>query len=221
MDPSDWIVRFAHLVDPVGSVLDVASGPGRHARWFEARGHPVTALDRDADALATCGATETIRCDLETNPIVWPVAGRRFAAVVVTRYLHRPLFPFLLDALDEGGVLLYETFAFGNARFGKPANPDFLLAPGELLARCAGLSVVAFEDGIVERPSPASIQRICALRVAAPVNTRDDSPPRRHPLSPPAGRESAKSARIASRFQWNAHRRHPRQRAPVTHPPIP
>ena len=178
MDASDWIVRFAHLV-PDGPVLDVASGRGRHARWFEDRGHRVTVLDRDAAALADSGATESIVCDLETEPIVWPVAGRRFAAVIVTNYLHRPLFPLLLEALDTQGVLLYETFAAGNARFGKPSNPDFLLAPGELLARCAGLTIVAFEDGVVERPQPASIQRLCAVR--------DEAGTDRYPLSPGAG----------------------------------
>ena len=182
-------------------MLDVASGPGRHAHWFAARGHRVTALDRDAAALEQCGAQETIVCDLETEPVAWPVAGRRFAAVVVTNYLHRPLFPLLLDALDAGGVLLYETFAAGNARFGRPSNPAFLLAPGELLARCAGLSIVAFEDGVVERPAPASIQRVCAIREPGAVDAPDASLTRRYALSPGAGGGSAKSARIASRFE--------------------
>ena len=51
-EPSRWVRRWTHLVTPGGAVLDVASGAGRHARWFAARGHPVIALDRDADALA-------------------------------------------------------------------------------------------------------------------------------------------------------------------------
>lgn len=204
-----------------GPVLDVASGHGRHARWFEARGHRVTALDRDADALAAGGATETIACDLETDPVAWPVAGRRFAAVVVTNYLHRPLFPFLLDALADDGVLLYETFAVGNGRFGKPSNPAFLLAPGELLARCAALSIVAFEDGLVARPQPASVQRICATHAVAPRDAREDSPARRHLLSPATGEEGHKSARIASHFQHHAHRASRGESSPVGHPSIP
>ncbi len=79
-------------------------------------------------------------------------------------YLHRPLFPRLVEALADGGVLVVETFAHGNERFGKPSNPDFLLAPGELLERCRGLSIVAFEDGLVDVPRPASVQRVCAVR---------------------------------------------------------
>ncbi len=53
--------------------------------------------------------------------------------MVVTNYLHRPLFPMLLDALASGGVLLYETFMAGNERFGRPSRPEFLLKDGELL----------------------------------------------------------------------------------------
>ncbi len=144
-------------------MLDVACGRGRHARWFESRGHRVTGIDRDADALAACGASEAIACDLETEPIAWPLPTRRFAAVVVTHYLHRPLFPRLIASLAPGGVLIYETFAAGNGRLGKPSNPAFLLEPGELLERCRGLTVVAYEDGLVALPAPASVQRICCV----------------------------------------------------------
>lgn len=170
--PSQWIVRFAPLVASGGAVLDVACGRGRHARWFEAHGHRVTAIDRDAEALAACGASERLCCDLERgDPAAsWPVAGRRFAAIVVTRYLHRPSLPSIVAALGPGGVLLYETFAAGNERFGRPRNPAFLLEPGELLAACRGLTIVAYEDGVVDRPAPASIQRICAVRDDGPSN---------------------------------------------------
>ena len=178
--PSAGGVRFAPLGAAGGTVLDVACGRGRHARWFEARGHRVTAIDRDAEALAGSGASETLCCDLESAPDggdPWPLEGRRFAAAVVANYLHRPLFDHLLDALEPGGVLIYETFAVGNARFGRPGNPAFLLAEGELLERCRSLAIVAFEDGVVEAPRRASIQRICAVR---PLRTGAE--PCRHAL---------------------------------------
>jgi SAM-dependent methyltransferase len=165
--PSPWIERFGRLVRAGGSVLDVASGAGRHSRWFAARGHRVTAIDRDEAALGAlagmCGTAETIVFDLETDAR-WPLVGRTFDAVVVTNYLHRPLFDDLLAVLAPGGVLLYETFAAGNARFGRPSNPAFLLEPGELLVRCAVLDVVAFEDGLDGDPPRASVQRLCAVR---------------------------------------------------------
>jgi SAM-dependent methyltransferase len=164
--PSAWVGRFLPLVRRGGSVLDLACGYGRHARLLEAGGWRVTAVDRDTAALAALAGRagiETLAADLEAGP--WPLAGRRFDAIVVTNYLHRPLFPVLADALAEGGVLLYETFMQGNARFGRPSNPDFLLRPGELLEAFGGrLAVVAFEQGEVARPKPAVVQRLCAVR---------------------------------------------------------
>ena len=166
-EPSRWVRHWAHLVDAGGAVLDVASGVGRHARWFAGLGHPVTAIDRDAAALATLRdepRIATIEADLEGAP--WPLPDdARFAAVVVTNYLHRPLMPRLVDALAPGGVLIYETFARGNETVGKPSNPAFLLEPGELLAAFApALRVVAYQDGFLAEPRPAFVQRICAVR---------------------------------------------------------
>jgi len=163
-----WVRRFAPLI-PQGEVLDLACGRGRHAKLLAESGHPLLALDRDAEALASLGGQgiTTLQADLECgNP--WPFAARRFAGIVVTNYLHRPLFPHLLESLSEGGVLLIETFAQGNGQFGKPSNPDFLLAPGELLTVAQGLHVLAYEDGYVESPRPALVQRLCAIKPPVP-----------------------------------------------------
>jgi SAM-dependent methyltransferase len=167
-EPSPWVKRFAVLVASGGNVLDVACGGGRHARHFAVRGHPVEAVDRDAQALAGLAGAPNIvtRCaDLEGGP--WPYAGRRFAGIVVTNYLHRPLLPLLAAALEPGGALIYETFMLGNEKFGRPSNPDFLLKPGELLEFCRGrLYVVAFEQGEVSEPKPAVVQRLCAVNAS-------------------------------------------------------
>jgi SAM-dependent methyltransferase len=160
--PSPWVVRWSHLVPAGGAVLDLACGRGRHLRWFAGRGHPVVGVDRDAEAIASLhGVGETLQADIENGP--WPLAGRQFAAVVVTNYLWRPLFPRILQAVAPGGVLLHETFAQGNETVGKPSRPDFLLAPGELLRAYGELRVVAFEDGFLEEP-PRFVQRIAAVR---------------------------------------------------------
>jgi SAM-dependent methyltransferase len=164
-EASDWIARWTHLVPAGGTVLDLACGRGRHLRWFAARGHRVTGVDRDAQALATLeGVGETIVADIETGP--WPLAGRRFDAVIVTNYLWRPLFPAIAAAVAPGGVLLHETFAQGNETVGRPSRPDFLLAPGELLRAYGQLRVVAFEDGFRDAP-PRFVQRIAAVRPEA------------------------------------------------------
>ncbi|MEK7438760.1 MAG: class I SAM-dependent methyltransferase [Pseudomonadota bacterium] len=164
--PSDWVCRFAGLIAPGGAVLDLACGRGRHARYLAGLGYRVEAVDRDKACLdALAGATGiSSRCaDLEAS--AWPYDPGCFDAVLVTNYLYRPLMADLLAALRPGGVLIYETFALGNEKLGRPSNPEFLLRPQELLHWVEGrLQVLAFEQGRVERPKPAVIQRICAIQ---------------------------------------------------------
>lgn len=159
-EPSDWVLRWAALVER-GPLLDLACGGGRHARLFAGRGLEVVAVDREQQVLPE--SIRFVQADLEDGS-PWPFAGQRFAAIVVANYLHRPLFQRIAESLAEGGVLIYETFMIGNEKFGKPSNPQFLLRPGELLEAFATLAVAGFEQGRVERPKPAMIQRLCALR---------------------------------------------------------
>jgi len=153
---SEWVARWAPLVTR-GPVLDVACGDGRHAIFFQSRNLEVHAVDRKRVDLP---GVHFVAADLEDGS-PWPYAGRHFGAVVVTNYLHRPLFPALRASLAADGLLIYETFMRGNERFGKPSNPEFLLRPGELFEAFADLEVLAFEQRVVQRPRPAAIQRLC------------------------------------------------------------
>ncbi|WP_298207962.1 class I SAM-dependent methyltransferase [Acidovorax sp.] len=160
--PSEWVRRWTHLIPPGSTALDVACGAGRHLRWLHGQGHPVVGVDRSAEAIAACaGLGEMVCADIENGP--WPFAGQQFGAVVVTHYLWRPLLPTIVASVAPGGVLIYETFAQGNETVGRPARPEFLLAPGELLAACQGLRVVAYEDGFLDEPA-RFVQRITAVR---------------------------------------------------------
>jgi SAM-dependent methyltransferase len=168
VNPSPWVERFGSDVVSPGPVLDVACGGGRHTRWFASRGYDVVAVDRDLTAVAdlvTAPNVELVETDLEEGSPL-PFGPRTFGAVVVTNYLWRPILDAIVDAVAEGGWLLYETFALGNERFGRPTNPDFLLRPGELLelARTHELRVVGYEDVEVEAPRPALVQRLAAVR---------------------------------------------------------
>ena len=185
--PSEWVLRWAHLIQAHGNVLDVACGSGRHAHWLAMQGFQVTGVDRDAEALATtqalwpanaASARQLLKADIENQP--WPLAGQTFDALVITHYLWRPLWPQLLASLAPGGVYIHETFAHGNATVGKPSRPDFLLQPGELLTVCSGMRVVAYEDGFCSNPD-RFVQRIVAVRDTTPA----DAPPARHNLTQP------------------------------------
>jgi SAM-dependent methyltransferase len=178
--PSPWIERFGASVPTTARVCDVACGGGRHTRWFAERGHHVVAIDRDLSGVTELGDTdfteglhvELVEADLEdgTPP---PIPSRAFGVVVVTNYLWRPILDAVVDGVAAGGMLLYETFAVGNERFGRPTNPDFLLRRNELLgvALAHGLVVLAFEDVEVETPKPAVVQRIAAVRLTGDAAT--------------------------------------------------
>ncbi|MEY2860869.1 MAG: hypothetical protein RL392_1327 [Pseudomonadota bacterium] len=181
-EPSPWITRWAHLLQPACSVLDVACGAGRHAAFFAQRGHAVTGLDRDIGGLQDLAHLVTlVQADIENGP--WPLKAdgntTQFQAVVVTNYLWRRLLPTLIASLSPGGVLLYETFTIGNESVGRPSRPDFLLRPGELLEVCKSFHIVGYECGYLDNP-PRFVQRIAAIQPRLSQQT-DDSPVR-YPL---------------------------------------
>ncbi|MCX8521298.1 MAG: class I SAM-dependent methyltransferase [Rhodoferax sp.] len=181
--PSPWIVRWSHLLAPGCSVLDVACGSGRHLQWFAQRGHPVSGVDKNtATAKRLVPQALLLEADIENSP--WPLQDshgpQRFDAVVVTNYLWRPLLPTLVQSVAPGGFLIYETFAAGNESVGRPARADFLLQPGELLQLCAGMDVVAYENGFLGSPE-RFVQRIVACNPATP--TMPAKPRARHLLS--------------------------------------
>ena len=163
---SPWVSRFVPLIGPGGTVLDLACGGGRHARYLASLGFAVEAVDRDAESVGALSDISGInaRCaDLEGGP--WPYLGRHFAGVVVTNYLWRPLFPQIMATLDKAGILIYETFMIGNEAFGKPSNPAYLLRRDELRHVVHNhLEIIAFEQGEISEPRPAVVQRICAVR---------------------------------------------------------
>ncbi len=170
--PSEWVTRHSHLIKPQGLVLDLACGQGRHSRYFLEQGFLVVAVDRDISLLSAVGLPsdlysdqfDAVEVDLETGnrPALF---DRKFDAVVVTRYLHRPLLPLLSDLLAQNGVLIYETFAVGNERYGRPSNPDFLLKENELLQVFqTSLAIKAFETVELGTPRSAVVQRVCAVR---------------------------------------------------------
>lgn len=164
--PSDWVVKHTPLIGSGGRVLDLACGYGRHAIWLAAQGYQVDAVDCNAQALAGMHEITNINviaADIECGE--WPVAEQKYDAIIVSRYLCRPILRMLAQMLNVNGVLIYETFMIGNERFGKPSNPDYLLLQDELYSVYAPLlKIHAFEQGEVKGTVPAMMQRICAVK---------------------------------------------------------
>ncbi len=170
-EPAPWVVRFLAPLEPGARVLDLACGGGRHLRGALARGHAVTGLDRDLSGVKDLEGADNVRlieADLE-QPGAFPLRGEVFDAVIVTNYLWRPILGDIAACVGARGLLVYETFARGNERCGKPKNPDYLLEPNELLEAFAPhLAVIAFEHGLAERPHPRLVQRLAACGLKHP-----------------------------------------------------
>ena len=166
--PAAWVQKHVPLIPKTGQVLDLACGNGRHTRFLLEEGHTVLAIDKNITGLSDISGQEnleTMTADLEDGS-AFPLQGREFSGIVIVNYLHRPLFEDLIDVLAEGGVLIYQTFMRGNEAHGRPRNPDFLLKENELKNVFGSrLKVLAFEQGYEEHPSPAIVQKICAVKV--------------------------------------------------------
>ncbi len=164
----------------LGPVLDLACGRGRHARWLAAHGLRVVALDRDRAALRALAAEaeasalpiEPVRADAE-HAAGLPLRPACFGAIVVTRFLYRPLAPSLEALLRPAGLLLYETFTKKNRELGQvPANSSFLLDEGELPTLFPRLDVLCFEERFRPRPGGAGVEWVASLsaRKRLPAN---------------------------------------------------
>ncbi|MGE0765352.1 MAG: class I SAM-dependent methyltransferase [Hyphomicrobiaceae bacterium] len=161
---SPWVERFIDGAAAGSTMLDVACGSGRHLRLALERGLAAVGVDRDLSRTSDLAGTaqlELVEADLETGKAL-PFSGRTFGLVVVTNYLWRPILPDIVASVAADGLLLYETFAAGQERHGRPSNPQFLLQPGELLAAVAGsLMPLCYEHVRLDDPKRI-VQRICA-----------------------------------------------------------
>ncbi|MGH7230958.1 MAG: dihydroneopterin aldolase [Nitrospiraceae bacterium] len=154
--PARFLLDHWHRL-PKGDALDLAAGHGRHTEYLAAQGYFVEAIDRDEQALAELATrtrqrhlrVSTRTLDLEQDPERDPgLPKERYDVILVFFYLHRPIFPALLQALKPGGALMYETFLIDNhTRFQHPRRREFCLAHNELLQLTRGLRVLHYEEG--------------------------------------------------------------------------
>ena len=169
--PDELLAQYSYLFsdDPQDyPILDLASGDGHNGIFLASKGFSVVLADRSEEALSqarlntqTAGVSvEFWQVNLEQEGVN-PLEARTFSAVLVFRYLHRPLIPCLRKSLKQGGILLYETFTTEQARFGKPKNPDHLLKAGELLSWFHDWEVIYTFEGIIGVPPKAIARIVC------------------------------------------------------------
>ena len=157
---STWVEGAEKWLPKQGVALDVAAGKGRHTVHLNQAGLDVVAVDiniADLQALSS-PSVSVVSADLEGE--AWPFQADAYDLILGVNYLHRPLFSSVRDSLKPGGIVIWDTFAAGNEKYGRPSNPNFLLQEGELLKFFEGFQILDFADGFVETPKPAMRQSI-------------------------------------------------------------
>ncbi len=162
------IALASTFIAPESKVLDLACGQGHNGLFLEKQGVSLSYLDKNQQALErvrnNCTKAANIICaDLETEP-VYDLGKEVYEAILVFRYLHRPLFNNIKEALKMNGLIVYETFTHKQAEIGRPKNPDYLLQDNELLAQFSGYKVHHFYQGYDSRQQ-AYISQIIAEKI--------------------------------------------------------
>ena len=153
-----------------GPLLDLACGAGRNALPVARAGSTVIGLDRDRTRLAAFGRAarglrvSLLHADLEATGTI-PLASGSCGAILVFRYLHRPLAAEIVRVLRPNGVLLYETFTQEHRQLAEhPKNPAFLLEPDELSRLFSALVTLRAEEARVSAPAPEAVARLVARK---------------------------------------------------------
>jgi SAM-dependent methyltransferase len=168
--PNPLLVKFSPLLkaqEPEGPILDLACGAGQNGLFLAGLNLPVILADQSREALEDARRSAEARglqvqfreIDLETGEN--PLQEDYYRAIMVFRYLHRPLMPSLRRAIRRGGILIYETFTIEQPRYGRPRNPDFLLRPGELAGWFRDWEIIHSFEGLLENPTRAMAQLVC------------------------------------------------------------
>jgi tellurite methyltransferase len=151
-----------------GPILDLACGDGHNGIFLATKDLPVICCDISEQALSSA---EKLASENQVKVRLWqmdleaeaanPFQEDFYGGILVFRYLHRPLIPCIKKALTRGGILIYETFAIDQPKFGKPHNPNFLLKPGELLGWFEDWEIVYDFEGVKQGPERAVAQVVC------------------------------------------------------------
>jgi len=129
--------------------LDLAAGLGQNGLWLAEQGYNTDIMDISRVGLRIARAEMTMRNIRRANLLqvdidklvlrrsgmcdgIHEICPESYDLIVVFRYLRRPLFPILKEAIRSGGRIVYETFNLNYLETVPEFNRDFLLEEGEL-----------------------------------------------------------------------------------------
>lgn len=162
-------------------ILDLACGIGRNGLFLQKYGYSVVYADKDPQSLAqvkqfltqgdisenstTIGDAQFWQLDFEQDgeareQVEQKLCEHAFQAIIVSRYLHRPLMPLIKKAIAPGGCIIYETFTRAQAKIGRPKNPDFLLEKGELAKTFQGWHIKHQFEGVENNQAIAQLMAL-------------------------------------------------------------
>lgn len=148
-EPHHLLERFWKII-PQGVVIDIAAGRGRNTLFLAGKGYRVYGIDSSQEGLRIAReamAKKTNQaCLIRGDANNLPFKPGTAAGVVVFYFLLRHIMKELIDLLQKGGVLVYETFLKRQNLFGRQRNPDFLLGDGELLSFFTSLELILYEE---------------------------------------------------------------------------
>ena len=177
MQPSKLIIRHLQTIKAAGkpgTVLDLACGNGRNGIYLVRQGQRVVFADHEQNKLdgiaQLLGPSDLARfwCVDFEDPRVKPFKLGAFSAIIVFRYLHRPLMRAIARSVQPGGLIIYETFTVDQTRFGRPRNADFLLQPGELEDAFQGWEILHSFEGVSVSELSGQQQAIAQLVARKP-----------------------------------------------------
>lgn len=169
--PASFLIEYSSLFTPKtipGPVLDLACGEGHNGFYLAKKGLSVEFWDRSKELVSHITqkaeseglSVKSRTVNLEV-PGLNPLEGHAYGAILVFRYLHRPLIPWLKESIVKDGLLMYETFTRDQAAFGRPKNPDYLLQPGELRSWFRDWTIIHDFEGFEKTPPRAIAQLLC------------------------------------------------------------
>ncbi|RQD58427.1 MAG: methyltransferase domain-containing protein [Desulfonatronovibrio sp. MSAO_Bac4] len=160
--PSDFLKENLEFIlgrAKTGPVLDLACGKGRNGLFLSRMGFDVHFWDKNEQNLEFIRSVAekeninvTIRCvDLEKEvDLLLPV--EYYGIVLVFKYLHRPLIPYIKQSVICDGLVVYNTFTHQQVQVGKPQNPNFLLKDNELTDLFNDWIILKYYEGRLDNP---------------------------------------------------------------------